>query len=132
MTTLVRTFVLRNEAAFQNLYAFLKVNWFVLSEQGKPLSITVEKHKAKRNYKQNKRYWKILNCISECAWVNGKQFSPRAWHEEFKGMFIGYEETPSGKLSTLSTTDYSTAEFAEYMDLVEAYAVNELGIELQL
>ena len=42
----------------------------------------------------------------------------------------GLEEVPDGRSVGISTTTLSVAEFAEYMTKVEAYAVDEFGIEI--
>lgn len=130
MPALSRTFVLRGEQNAQQLWAFLKANWIALANAGKPLAVTVTEHKAKRSVDQNKRYWAILNEIAAGAWVGGKQFSTEAWHEFMKVKFIGAEETPDGRLIGISTTVLSVPEFADFMTRVEAYAAEELSIEI--
>jgi hypothetical protein len=125
---LFRTFVLRDEPNARHLWAFLKSNWRALAGTGRPLSVTVAEHKSKRTLEQNKRYWAILNEIAELAWVNGKQYSADAWHEYFKGLFIGYEETPDGRRAGISTTTLSVAEFSDYMTRIEQHAADELGL----
>lgn len=127
---LFRTFILRGPEQARQLHAFLKANAAALASQGKPLSVTVAEHKAKRSPEQNKRYWAILNEVAETAWVNGRRYSADAWHEYFKGLFIGYEETPDGRRAGISTTTLSVAEFTDYMTRVEQHATGELGITL--
>ena len=50
----------------------------------------------------------------------------------FKARLIGLEEVPDGRSVGISTTTLSVSDFAEYMTKVEAYAVEELGIEVEL
>ena len=128
-TALLRTFVLREPAHAQSLWAFLKANAAAFAHQGKPLAVSVTEHKAKRNGDQNRYMWNRLAQIADCAWVGGKQFSQEAWHEYFKGKFIGYEETPDGRLIGISTTTLGVGEFAEYVTKIEQHAAQELGVE---
>lgn len=129
MSAILRTFVLRNEPNANALWQFLKNNWRALAGAGKPLAVTGQEHKTKRSTDQNKRYWAILNEIAANTWLDGRQFSADAWHEFFKGKFIGYEETPDGRQVGISTTTLSVADFGDYMTRIEAYAADEIGIE---
>lgn len=123
-----RTFILRDKPYFDGLFAFLKANWESMAAQGKYLAVIVMEHKSRRSTDQNKRYWAILNEIAEMAWIDGKQFSPEAWHEFFRRKFIGCEELPGGQTCGISTTTLNVHEFTEYMNKIEAYAASELGI----
>lgn len=125
-----RVFVLRDESALRALGSFLKSNWQGLALAGRPLSVTVQEHKARRSSEQNRLYWQRINATAEQAWVDGKQFSAEAWHEFFKRRFIGYEELPRGGSVGISTTTLSVAAFSDYICKVEAYAATELGISL--
>ena len=127
---LLRVFVLRDEPNARALYGFLKANWKELAQAGRPLSIEVKEFKAKRSLEQNKLYWQRLNEIAEQAWVGGKQFSAEAWHEFCKARFIGMDELPDGRRFGISTTTLSVAEFSDYLNRIETYAADELGIQL--
>jgi hypothetical protein len=130
MAAMLRTFVLRDDMNAAALWAFLKNNWKPMATDGKPLAVTVTPHKTKRSIEQNKRYWLILNEIAENGYVAGKRFSAESWAEYFKGKFIGFEETPDGRLIGISTTSLDVSQFAEYMTRIESYAATELGIEI--
>ena len=84
----------------------------------------------KRTQKQSRRYWGngVLAQIAQQAAVNGRLFSAEVWHEQFKRMFIGYEELPNGQIIGKSSTKLTTLEFSEFCDQVEAYAATELGV----
>ena len=127
---LSRRFVLRDEQQAAQMLAFVKANARAMAEQGKPLAVTVEEHKAVRSSAQNRRYWALMRGIAESAYVGGKQFSDEAWHEFFKRKFIGLEELPGGNTAGISTTTLDVAGFGSYMEQIEAYAASELGIEL--
>ena len=123
-------YVLRNDKSAGALWQMLKLNWRSMADAGRPLVVEVKEHKSKRSVDQNRRYWAILRHIAKNAWVNGRQFSDKAWHEHFKREFIGLEELPDGSWFGISTTQLCVADFTEYMNKVELYAVEELGIEL--
>jgi hypothetical protein len=129
---LMRVFVLRDEPHARALRAFLKGNWKELADQGRPLSVTVQEHKAKRTDSQNRLYWQRLNDIAAQAWVGGKQFSAEAWHEFYKAKLIGLEEVPDGRRFGISTTSLSVSEFSDYMERIAAHAATELGIEVSV
>jgi len=112
--------------------AILKAQLFPFLGQwlksGKQLVLTCKLRK--RTAAQNRRYWGrgVLAQIAEQATVGGRLYSAEIWHEQFKRMFIGVEELPSGEVIGKSSTSLSTAEFCEFSDLVEAHAAVELGV----
>lgn len=112
------------------LWSFLKANWKPLADQGKPLAVTVTEYKSKRSIEQNKRYWAVLQQISEQAFLEGVSYNTDAWHEYFKRMFIGCIDLPDGGSLGQSSTSLTVAEFADYMTKVEVYATSELGVEI--
>lgn len=124
-----RTFLLRDASAVLALRSMIR-DWPHHAALERPLAVTVAEHKARRNGAQNRRYWALLNLISENAWVDKKKFSSDAWHAEFATRLIGWSETPSGGRIPISTTTLSTGEFAEYMDKIEHIAVTELELDL--
>lgn len=125
-----RTFILRGEPNARTLWAFLKANWRTMAATGRPLAVTVREAKAKRSVEQNARLWAMLNEIAASAWVGGRQFPAEAWHEHFKRRLIGLQELPDGLTVGISTTTLSVAQMTEYMDAIEAIAVDELGVEI--
>lgn len=86
--------------------------------------------KRKRTKPQNRRYWGkgVLAQIAAQAAPNGRLYSAETWHEQFKRMFIGVEELPSGEVIGKSSTALSTVEFSDFCSQVEAYAASELGV----
>lgn len=87
-------------------------------------------HRRKRTKAQNRRYWGngVLKQIAEQATVNGRLYSAETWHEQFKRLFIGVIDLPSGEVIGKSSTELTTAEFCEFCDQVEAYAATNLGV----
>lgn len=123
-----KLFIIRSPQILERLNAYVQSYGF----GDNPLSAWVAPHKEKRNKDQNARYWKaIVTPIAEHAWVNGKQFSAEAWHEQLKGELIGYVDLPNGSRSPMSSADLSVSEFADFMTRAEHYAVTQLGIELK-
>lgn len=128
---MIRTFVLRSDVDANELWAYLKAHWRNQAQCGKPVSVAVSQHKEKRSQQQNARYWKILSQVSDGAIISGKKYKPESWAELFKEMFIGLEELPNSRYTSISTTTLSVEEFSIYMDKIEAYAVTELGINFE-
>ena len=106
------------------LYPFLAQ----VLQGGKRWVLTVSLRK--RTKAQNRRYWGngVLKQIADQATVNGRLYSAETWHEQFKRMFIGVVELPSGEVIGKSSADLTTAEFCEFCYQVEAYAATHLGV----
>lgn len=132
MTTLSRTFILRNDNFAQALWAFLRSNWKAMAEQGKPLAVTIAEHKAKRNVEQNKRLHAMLSEIAEQAWVAGRQYDAETWKEYYRRLLIGSEEIPlpDGEIMErgISTTTLSVHECADFITRMEQDASERLGV----
>ena len=93
-------------------------------------TLTLTARLKKRTPEQNRRYWGrgVLAQIAEQATVNGKLYSAEVWHEQFKRMFIGFDELPNGQIIGKSSTGLTTAEFCDFCTQVESYAAQELGV----
>lgn len=93
-------------------------------------TLTLTARLKKRTPEQNRRYWGrgVLAQIAEQAAVNGKLYRAEVWHEQFKRMFIGFDELPNGQIIGKSSTGMTTAEFCDFCTEVEAYAAQELGV----
>lgn len=105
---------------------------------GQAWLITFQHLEEKRRDIQNRRYWAILHEVAEQLKINEQQMSAETWHEWAKRRFIGVREIvlPDGEIIILGMTsvDLSVAEFSDYMQMVEAWAVdhgvifNELNV----
>jgi len=100
---------------------------------GERVRVIVTSDEAKRNAEQNRRYWgHVLKTIAAQAWANGQQFSADTWHEYLARKFGVCDEMvlPDGEIviKRKSTTEMSVSEFSTYMNQVEAYAAQELGV----
>jgi len=133
MTHLYREFHLRDLNVWNVFVAFVGSNAKAMADAGTPLRLIVTTAETKRNSEQNKRYWGlILKTIAATAWVQGKQHSADVWHEFFARKFGVCEDVtlPGGEVVSRrrSTTDMSVSEFTTYMNEVESYAVQSLGV----
>ena len=108
----------------EQLYPFLG-KWLQAEK-----TLTLTARLKKRTPEQNRRYWGrgVLAQIAEQATVNGKLYSAEVWHEQFKRMFIGFDELPNGQIIGKSSAALTTAEFCDFCTQVEAYAAQELGV----
>ncbi|RKP56393.1 hypothetical protein [Pararobbsia silviterrae] len=135
MNTLSKTFVLRNDTNAHSLWDLLKAHWRDMAAAGKPLAVTVSEHKAKRTSAQHKRYFALVQAISEQAWIKpegsdiARQFDVDIWHEHLKDLFAPREEGPGGRLVAMSTTRMSVEEHSRFTQDIEVYAVTELKVE---
>lgn len=88
--------------------------------------LILRKRVYKRSVEQNRRYWALLNEISENLPVQGKLHSPEVWHVYFRTKLIGCDDLtlPNGKVipQPVSTTTLDVGEFADYMTRIEVWA----------
>lgn len=131
---LYREFILSSGDAAGALVRLIKANGSAFAAAGTPLRVLVTSEEQKRNSDSNRYYWGcVLRCISEQAWVDGKQFDKDVWHEYYARKFGICEEVtlPNGELVTRrkSTADMTVGEFSTYINQVQANAASELGVE---
>ncbi|WP_186202350.1 recombination protein NinB [Burkholderia gladioli] len=133
-SSLYREFVIRNGSIWSNVVAFVRANAKVFADRGEPLRVIVTAEERQRNAAQNRLYWgAILRSIAEQAWVEGRQFDKDAWHEYFARKYGVSDELtlPDGEiiLRRKSTSQMSVGEFSTYLNQIQAYAANTLGVE---
>ncbi|VVE82886.1 recombination protein NinB [Pandoraea sputorum] len=136
MAALYREFQLRSPSIWTNVLAFVKANAEACLEKGEPLRVIVTSDEKKRNAEQNRFYWGVaLRDISEQAWIDGKQYDKDTWHEYFARMFGVSDELtlPDGEIITRrkSTAQMTIGEFSIYVNQVQAWAANHLGVEFE-
>ncbi|WP_257828059.1 recombination protein NinB [Burkholderia glumae] len=132
---LYREFIIR-PGVWSNVVAFVKANAKAFNDRGEPLRVIVTAEEKQRNAAQNRLYWgAILRAIAEQAWVDGRQFDKDSWHEYFARMFGVSDELtlPDGEiiLRRKSTSQMSVGEFSTYLNQIQAYAANKLGVEFE-
>lgn len=93
------------------------------------LELTLRAYKPTRSEMQNRRYWLLLEKAAEHTGHDKNEL-----HEAFKARFLGMQETEiAGEIVThqRSSAKLKTKEFAEYMERVEQWIVETLGIWLE-
>jgi hypothetical protein len=133
---LYREFTLKNGGVWNAVVAFIKANAPVFADKGEPLRLIVTAEEKQRNAAQNRFYFgAVLKQVSEQAWVDGKQYDKDTWHEYFARKYGILDELtlPDGEIITRrkSTTQMSVGEFSEYLDNVQAYAGETLGVQFE-
>lgn len=107
------------------LIAFKEIKPMVNND---PWVITFQRLEEKRRDVQNRRYWAIMHEVAEQLKVNDQVMSAEVWHEWAKRRFIGVREIvlPDGEIVTLgmTSTELTVGEFSDYMQMVEAWAVD--------
>ena len=126
---LAKEFVLREAKHLEACKAFLDWEWQENALEGCPLVVEIAPEKSKRSIQQNRRYFGgTIAQIESQGWIGGRQYSKDVWHEFFCREFIGIEELPKGGTKAISSTTLGVKEFAEFIEQVEAYASQELGV----
>ena len=107
--------------------------------QGYVASVTLKKQT--RSLTQNNLLWAVLTQISNQLELSGKKYSPEAWHEYFKQLFMPeltdeleelvknhatyqkWDYLPNGsRILKASTTELTTKGFSEYMEQIYAFS----------
>ena len=128
MTSLSRTFVIRNPDVMDAAFAFIRANALEMARQDKPLAVTVSEYKAKRKQEQANYYFMRIDEIVRMAWIDGKQFNKTAWHHYYSTKFAPTVQGIKGDPVPKSTTDMSVEEMTDYITEVEADAAQEFGV----
>lgn len=126
---LERHFYIRSADILARMVAFLQANWEAMAKADRPLVIHITEYNATRTVDMNRRYWAILQDISEQAWFSGKRYGKEVWHEAMRRRFLPLVDGPDGSYPT-STSSLTIKQFADYSDRVETFAITELGCEL--
>jgi hypothetical protein len=127
-----KIFVLRDREITQRLWDFLKATAQAQAAAGRPWCVEVGEYQQKRSNDANARYWALLTEIAEQVEVEGKCFAKEVWHEHYREQFAPKQESPSGKLVPMSTSQMNKQQFADYMMAVEVHAAQSLGVEFAM
>lgn len=122
--------VLRDIKIVSRAIQAVQTGWEAHQRSGKPLELILQPETIKRSQAQNKYYWQLLQQIASDAWVEGRQYSAETWHEYAKRRFIGTADIPGGGSMAISSTSMTKAEFAHYVQKIEVFAAQELGVTL--
>lgn len=128
-------FVVDNPVRARAVCQHIATSWPLAARMGRPLVVTVEVEHRQRTIAQNKRLHALIQHIADHAVVDGRRFSADAIKEYVRRRWIGTEEVelPDGTRIDrgISTTTLSVEQCARLMESVEAWAVTDLGIDLQ-
>lgn len=124
---IVKTFVLRDSAVFGRFLQWIGTNWEGQAAIDKPMVVQVFPWDAPVSPAQRGFYHgAVLKQIEAGAWVNGKQFPAKVWHEHFKAMVLGRNEKTGRPISSESL---GMAGYAEFTEKVMQHAADTLGVE---
>jgi len=122
-----KRFVLRNEAAIEAAAAFVLG---ISPDAKRPLEVVIQPHRSRRTLEQNAKLHALLLLIADHTGddlesvklaMKARFLAPRA-----------IVELPDGSKAAVypSTATMNTAELAEFIQRIEAFAATELGIRL--
>lgn len=117
-------FILKAEKDIQAVCNYLQT----IKVSHKPYRVTIEVEKSKRTKDQNRLYWMWLSCISEESGNSRDDL-----HEFFKQKFLNtYARVIYGEevKCVQSTTELQTDEFTKYLENIQLWVAEELGITL--
>ena len=107
-----------------------RVKDFIDALPDKRYEISINVHRDKRSYPQNRLMWLWYTCIADETGEDSEEL-----HKFFKEKFLKREHFKVfGEVleDTISTTSLNTQEFKEYLDNIQRFASSELGIILPL
>jgi hypothetical protein len=120
-------FVLAHETARQRAIA-------AVQNAPEGMEVIVKPHKSTRSIQQNSLYWKWLDIIRlHIADSTGRFFSAEELAEWFKAKFLPARvvEIDGESISCRrTTTKMNTAEMADYLNMIDRYCVDSLGLYL--
>jgi len=103
--------------------------WLAKIPVDEVMELSLKAYKPTRSQEQNRRYWLIVGKVSDHT-----GHDPADLHEMFKAKFLGAEEKELNgeKITTVkSSAKLKVGEFRDYMERVEAWAVETLGVWLE-
>lgn len=133
--TIYREFTLSAPAVWTAVTAFVKANAAAMVSKGKALRIIVTEDDADRLDEQIAYYFGVvIKTISEQAWVDGRQFSKDAWHEQLARDFLPPIEIqlPDGEIvirrQSIARGKIGVKAMAKFTQDVTVFAASELGV----
>ena len=143
-------FSIQSHADITKAINFMHTNYTQAINEGKPLVVTIKPETKDRTKDQNRLYWLQLHFVEKQTGQDADSL-----HEIVKGKFVTkilmrdregfaemveairhlkaigskeYESIAAGVYKLISTTILDTKQFTDYLKLVEAYILSELGI----
>ena len=145
-------FTIKDHSDIGKTINYLHNNYTQANFENKPLVVEIRPETRDRSKAQNRLYWKWLHEIHRKTGNDEDQL-----HFEFKKKFLigilkrddkdyadmclaisalkqseseQYEAIANGVIRETSTTRMNTAQFTEYLNLIEAFALKEFGLVL--
>ena len=145
-------FPINSHADITKAINFMHTNYTQANFENKPLVVEIRPESKDRSKAQNRLYWKWLHEIHRKTGNDEDQL-----HFEFKKKFLigilkrdddeyaamclaisalkkseseQFEAIANGVIRETSTTRMNTAQFTEYLNLIEAFALKEFGMVL--
>ena len=143
-------FPIQSHADITKAINFMHTNYNQAINEGKPLVVTIKPETKDRTKDQNRLYWLQLHFVEKQTGQDADSL-----HEIVKGKFVtkilmrdregfaemveairhlkaigskDYESIAAGVYKLISTTILDTKQFTDYLKLIEAYMLSELGI----
>ena len=143
-------FPINSHADITKAINFMHINYNQAINEGKPLVVTIKPETKDRTKDQNRLYWLQLHFVEKQTGQDADSL-----HVIVKGKFVTkilmrdregfaemveairhlkaigskeYESIAAGVYKLISTTILDTKQFTDYLKLVEAYMLSELGI----
>lgn len=97
--------------------------------------VTIQPLRKNRTLAQNRLMHQWFNEISESYHLtHGEIYAPKAWKEQLKRLFLGFDTmklpNKDSVFLTKHTADCTTKELTEFMEKIEVYAADDLGLML--
>lgn len=104
------------------------INTAVKTFEGKHVNVIIEIQKKKRSNDQNAYLWGVCYELVRLGLKDmGELWSTNDVHIYFKDKFLKVRQ-PSGLDKVLSTTELSTVQFNEYVEQIQIFCAEHLGI----
>lgn len=136
MTELYQEYTLNGRADWQAVVATVKAAAPTMASDGRPMRVILVDDGADRLDEQVKFYFKaVIEPIAEQVWLEGRRFSPRAWHKMMKREFLPPVEMrlPDGTVEmvepSIARGEITVGEMAEYTKKVEAHVATTYGVQ---
>jgi hypothetical protein len=134
---LYRSFVLETPSIWKVIVEFVKRHAQASIAREAPLHLFIVSDDLDRLDVQVAFYWSVvLKRIAEDAWVDGKQFPAKNWHEQLAGEFLGFVEVvdkktqqPKLQRRSIARGCITVGEMARYTIQVQAWAANNFSID---
>lgn len=136
MTELYREFTLRGRADWAEVVSTVRAAAPTMARDGRPMRVILVDADGDRLDEQVKFYFKaVIEQIAEQIWIEGRRYSPRAWHRLMKTTFLPPVEMrlPDGTVEMMEPSiargEITVAEMAEYTEKVSAHAAVDYGVQ---